>query len=278
MSLEMISKLIYILPFVCTAFVFLFIVSLRNSAKYHEISKKSYKQIERMNRKSKILNYDSIENFILSKGLKFHFGSWMNPTTFCFVEGICIIAFSVMGSFALGIPGTIAGFIVGAVFLPLFSMSINSSDEKKMTPEIAIIYNSLRIQMHSGVHVQEAISVCYKFLDEGRLRTALYNLSEEISLSGELSKPLDNFKRNFSYEPIYTLCMILEQGQRSGQMESLLGDITKQIENMQSFVLSQKKGSLDRISTFCIIAILGSSLGLILWQFVGVLMTNVTQI
>ena len=72
--------------------------------------------------------------------------------------------------------------------------------------------------------------------------------------------------------------MILEQGQKSGQMESLLGDITKQIENMQSFALAQRKGTLDRISTFCILAILASALGLILWQFITVLMTNVTEI
>lgn len=278
MSIELMNKLIYILPFVVASLILVFIVSLRNSVKYKNMVKTSYKRAERINKRNKLLNYESIETFIRTKGMKLHFGEWMNPTVFLLTEGMCIIAFSIIGSSLLGILGAVGGMLLGALAFPGLALLLNSSDEKKMIPEIAIVYNSLRVQIHSGAHVQEAISSCYKYLDEGRLRSGLYKLSEEIELSGELTRPLENFKNEFSFEPIYTLCMILEQGQKSGQMESLLGDITKQIENMQSFALAQRKGTLDRISTFCILAILASALGLILWQFIMVLMTNVTEI
>ncbi len=275
---ELLNKLIKITLIICAGFVMMFILSLRKSDKYHSIMRAGYKNLDRITKKSRAVSYEAISNTINSKGLKIHFGEWMTPVAYIIAIIICCLIGALLGSLIFAIPGAIIGLVVGLGAMPLLSKALNDSDEKKMVPEIAIVYNTLRVQIHAGVHIQDALVSCYHFLDDGRLKKGLKELADEVKLTGDFDTALDNFESKFSFEPVHTLCMIIEQGQKSGQMEALLGDLTKQVDNMQSALLMQRKGTLDRISTFCIMAVLGSTLGFILWTFVSNLIVMAIQI
>ena len=61
------------------------------------------------------------------------------------------------------------------------------------------------------------------------------------------------------------MCIILLQARESGQAMELLRDISQQITDMQASLQLKKKEKLNRITTFCLMGIMGAMIGVALY-------------
>ena len=111
----------------------------------------------------------------------------------------------------------------------------------------------------------DALSESYQSFPAGRLRNALSEFSTTIYFNGSFDKSLEELNGKFDNGFIDSLCIILLQARESGQAMELLRDISQQITDMQASLQLKKKEKLNRITTFCLMGIMGAMIGVALY-------------
>lgn len=208
------------------------------------------------------------EKRLRKNGAEFHYGKKITP-----VKYLCgRLLLAVMAGLAVGSIGWGYGVLAAAVlyFVPeLLLLYLNRMDNRKMLPEIQLIYQALEVQIQAGVYVTDALTECCQSVRTRRLQQALMELSGDIVIQSDLVTALSDFQQKFDNRQIDALCITLIQAGESGQAVDLLKDMGEQLKDMELATLQQQKSALDRSITFYQLGMLGTVLGIILYACVG---------
>lgn len=209
-------------------------------------------------------------------GAKFHYGKKITPVRY--LSGRLLLALAAL--FAIGNIGWGYALLAAVVlyYVPeLLLLYLNRQDNRKMLPEIQLIYQALEVQTRAGVYVTDALTECCQSVRMQRLQQALMELSGDIVMQSDLVAALSDFQQKFDNRQIDALCITLIQAGESGQAVDLLKDMGEQLKDMELMVLQQQKSALDRSITFYQLGMLATVLGIILYACVGYMFRAVVQ-
>lgn len=208
------------------------------------------------------------EKKLRQNGAGYHYGRKITPVKYLAGRlGISAVSAILLAGISWGY-AMLAAVIL--FYLPeLLLVYMNRQDNRKMLPELRLIYQALETQIRAGVYVTDALTECCQSVRSPRLQQALLELSGDIVMQGDLVTALSNLQQKFDNRQIDALCVTLIQAAESGQAVDLLKDIGEQLKDMELTVLQQQKSALDRSITFYQLGMLGAVLGIILYACVG---------
>lgn len=220
--------------------------------------------------------YHNLNVWLQKNGAKFHFGEKIDGLQYivlrCLLAAAGFVAFLNLG---------IGEAIVACLFLFLLPhflvIYMNRSDNIRLLPELKLLYHGLEIQIRAGVYVTDALAECYGCVKEKRISVALLDLSGDIMMHGNMEEALASFRSKFNNSHIDSLCIIVLQAMESGQAVELLGDLTEQIKDMETAVLSKQKEALNRSITLYQLFILAAVLTIVLYACVTKMFASALQ-
>lgn len=216
------------------------------------------------------------ERRLRQNGAGFHYGRRITPVKY--LCGRLLLAFT--AALVVGRIGWGYGLLAAAVlyYVPeVLLLYLNRKDNRRMLPEIQLIYQALEVQIVAGVYVTDALTECCQSVRTPRLQAALMELSGDIVMQSDLVAALSDFQQKFDNRQIDALCITLIQAGESGQAVDLLKDMGEQLKDMELAVLQQQKSALDRSITFYQLGMLGTVLGVILYACVGYMFRAAVQ-
>lgn len=220
--------------------------------------------------------YHRKEIWLKKNGASFHYGKWINPTSYL---ALCIVMSLVGGVVFIRISvgyGVLAAIFL--FFLPGWLLRyLNQRDNTRFLTEIKLVYQALELQIRAGVYVSDALTECYSAVHEERIRTALLELAGNIVMKSDIYEALEYFQEKFDNRYVDALCITLLQALESGQAVELLGDISEQIKDMETIVLAKRKSALDRRITFYQLAVLAAVLGIVLYACITHMFATAVQ-
>ena len=202
----------------------------------------------RILRKSKLnyLKYDSIQKFLNTKGATYMFGEAANPVNYMLIKILTLLLLFMVGMSFNGI--LLASLLgVSGFFLPDILLTIsNSSDNDAMLEDIKCIYDTLRIQTKAGVFLTASLSECYLAVRNRRLKSALLELTNDISTRRDVEDALERFNEKFDCGQIDIFCIVIRQSMESGRSVKVLEDLSLQMNDLQRAINMKEKEALDR--------------------------------
>lgn len=206
--------------------------------------------------------------WLVKNGAAFHYGRHVEPVRLLAVQSVLA---AVGGGILSGSLGIFAVFAAVALFcLPSgLLVYLNRQDNRRLLPELKLIYHAMEIQIRAGVYVTDALAECCGAVHERRLRAALLELAGDIVMKADICDALNSFQAKFDNRHVDSLCIIVLQALESGQAVELLNDIGEQLKDMEAVLLEQKKGKLDRAVTLYQLCVLAAVLGIALYACVS---------
>ncbi len=250
-----------------------FILTLFHTYSLAELVSSGSEKIEgRMKKKKKNgkVSYDEIQSFLLRNGAPIHFGEWISPASYLVIKIVSALLLGVVGM-NLNILLLPVGAVLGYLLPELLVIEMNKDDNRKMSEQIATVYNTIQIQTEAGIDLIVAVLGMSSILPKGRLSSAFSQLAAEVSLLRDFDTAVENFNAKFDNEFIDSLCVILLQGAKTGKTQDLMKDISSQITDMQSAVLAARKDKIDRFVTFAIMGLMVCGMAVVIYAFVMML-------
>ena len=204
--------------------------------------------VGRILKKSKLnyFNYHSIQKFLKTRGAVYMFGEMATPVTFLLVK---LLAFLLLFMVGISFNSILAGLILGVLgfFLPDILLNVsNSMDNDTMLSDIKCIYDTLRIQTKAGVFLSASLCECYLAVKNRRLKSALLELTNDISTRREIDDALERFNEKFDFGQIDIFCIVIRQSMESGRSVKVLEDLSLQMNDLQRAINMKEKEALDR--------------------------------
>lgn len=243
--------LLKILPIASAFLVVLLFYTLRSAYHPERLILKTYMELNGLlrEREKRSVWYQRTKKWLIKNGAPFHYGKNMDPARFLALR----IIISLLGLMTLSKANIWYGLaaMVGLFYLPMLLLqSINRQDNERMLSELIRVCHVLELQIQAGVNVSDALSECYGSVQERRLRKALFDLAGDILMKTDIYEALNRFQSSFDNYYIDSLCITILQALESGQMPTLLSDISEQLKDMEKNVLEQRKKALNRGITF----------------------------
>ncbi|MGN0160504.1 MAG: type II secretion system F family protein [Lachnospiraceae bacterium] len=133
------------------------------------------------------------------------------------------------------------------LWIPVMILVIsNEADNDAMLMDIKNIFELLKIQLHAGVYVVEALENCYEDIRNKRLKSAIKNLLNDIYLSKNMTKALDEFGAHFNNHHIDTLVIILKQSVESGYSVQNLDNAFEEVLDVERAINIKIENSVER--------------------------------
>ena len=204
--------------------------------------------VGRILKKSKLnyFNFHSIQKFLKTRGAVYMFGEMATPVTFLLVKLLAFLLLFMVGISFDSIP---AGLILGVIgfFMPDIHLNVsNSMDNDTMLSDIKCIYDTLRIQTKAGVFLSASLCECYLAVKNRRLKSALLELTNDISTRREIDDALERFNEKFDFGQIDIFCIVIRQSMESGRSVKVLEDLSLQMNDLQRAINMKEKEALDR--------------------------------
>lgn len=202
----------------------------------------------RILKKSKLnyLKYDSIQKFLNAKGATYMFGEAANPVNYMLIKILALLLLFMVGMSLEGIIVAVLLALAG-FFLPDILLTVsNSSDNDTMLEDIKCVYDTLRIQTKAGVFLTASLSECYLAVRNRRLKSALLELTNDISTRREIDDALERFNEKFDCGQIDIFCIVIRQFMESGRSVKILEDLSLQMNDLQRAINMKEKEALDR--------------------------------
>ncbi len=204
--------------------------------------------VGRILKKSKLnyFNFHSIQKFLKTRGAVYMFGEMATPVTFLLVK---LLAFLMLLMAGLSFDSVTAGLLLGVFgfFLPDILLNIsNSMDNDTMLSDIKCIYDTLRVQTKAGVFLSASLCECYLAVMNRRLKSALLELTNDISTRREIDDALERFNEKFDSGQIDIFCIVIRQSMESGRSVKVLEDLSLQMNDLQRAINMKEKEALDR--------------------------------
>lgn len=248
MSLEHIVFMKKILLFIIPVILFFILMKSRWKESASKVSDAGNDFVGRILKKSKLnyFQYDSIETFLNTKGAVYMFGTIANPVIYMLIKTLAFLLLFMtgvsVGGFALAFLLGITGF-----FLPDILLTVsNSADNDAMLGDIKCIYDTLRIQTKAGVFLSASLSECYLAVRNRRLKSALLELTNDISTRRDIDDALERFNEKFECGQIDIFCIVIRQSMESGRSVKVLEDLSLQMNDLQHAINMKEKEALDR--------------------------------
>lgn len=204
--------------------------------------------VGRILKKSKLnyFNFHSIQKFLKTRGAVYMFGEMATPVTFLLVK---LLAFLLLFMVGISFDSVPAGLILGVLgfFMPDILLNVsNSMDNDTMLSDIKCIYDTLRIQTKAGVFLSASLCECYLAVKNRRLKSALLELTNDISTRREIDDALERFNEKFDFGQIDIFCIVIRQSMESGRSVKVLEDLSLQMNDLQRAINMKEKEALDR--------------------------------
>ena len=204
--------------------------------------------VGRILKKSKLnyFNFQSIQKFLKTRGAVYMFGEMATPVTFLLVK---LLAFLLLFMVGISFNSILAGLILGVLgfFLPDILLNVsNSIENDTMLSDIKCIYDTLRIQTKAGVFLSASLCECYLAVKNRRLKSALLELTNDISTRREIDDALERFNEKFDFGQIDIFCIVIRQSMESGRSVKVLEDLSLQMNDLQRAINMKEKEALDR--------------------------------
>lgn len=249
MTIEQITICKSLLKILIPVLVVLIILKFNFKTQMTALGVRSKDFAENILRRSKLkyLDPDSIQKYLESTGAPYMFKGFANPAAFIMLKilSAILLYFLIMQiskNFLIVFLMAAAGF-----FLPEILLNVSDYfDNETILPDMKKIYDTLRIQTKAGVFLDDALSECYLAAKNRRLKSALLELTTEISIKKNIEEALENFNGKFRNEHIKTFCMVINQAQDSGKSSQLLKDLSDQMKDLQHSINLKNKEALDR--------------------------------
>lgn len=212
--------------------------------------------------------YRRREKWLVKNGAAFHYGKHVEPIRLLAVQSVM----AALGGGILGGRSVIFAMFAAAMLFCLPSgllVYLNRQDNRRLLPELKLVYHAMEIQIRAGVYVTDALAECYGAVHERRLRAALLTLAGDIVMKADICDALSSFQEKFDNRHVDSLCIIVLQALESGQAVELLNDIGEQLKDMEAVLMEQKKGKLDRTITLYQLCVLAVVLGIALYACVS---------
>lgn len=248
MSLEHIVILKNILLFMIPVILFFILMKSKWKESASKVSDAGNDFVGRILKKSKLnyFQYDSIETFLNTKGAVYMFGTIANPVIYMLIKTLAFLLLFMtgvsVGGFALAFLLGITGFFLPDVLLTVS----NSADNDAMLGDIKCIYDTLRIQTKAGVFLSASLSECYLAVRNRRLKSALLELTNDISTRRDIDDALERFNEKFDCGQIDIFCIVIRQSMESGRSVKVLEDLSLQMNDLQHAINIKEKEALDR--------------------------------
>lgn len=248
MSLEHIVFMKHILLFIIPVILFFILMKSRWKESASKVSDAGNDFVGRILKKSKLnyFQYDSIETFLNTKGAVYMFGTIANPVIYMLIKTLAFLLLFMtgvsVGGFALAFLLGITGFFLPDVLLTVS----NSADNDAMLGDIKCIYDTLRIQTKAGVFLSASLSECYLAVRNRRLKSALLELTNDISTRRDIDDALERFNEKFDCGQIDIFCIVIRQSMESGRSVKVLEDLSLQMNDLQHAINMKEKEALDR--------------------------------
>ena len=204
--------------------------------------------VGRILKKSKLnyFNFHSIQKFLKTRGAVYMFGEMATPVTFLLVKLLAFLLLFMVGiSFNCVPAGLILG-VIGFFMLDILLNVSNSMDNDTMLSDIKCIYDTLRIQTKAGVFLSASLCECYLAVKNRRLKSALLELTNDISTRREIDDALERFNEKFDFGQIDIFCIVIRQSMESGRSVKVLEDLSLQMNDLQRAINMKEKEALDR--------------------------------
>ena len=204
--------------------------------------------VGRILKKSKLnyFNFQSIQKFLKTRGAVYMFGEMATPVTFLLVKLLAFLLLFMVGISFNSVP---AGLTLGVIgfFMPDILLNVsNSMDNDTMLSDIKCIYDTLRIQTKAGVFLSASLCECYLAVKNRRLKSALLELTNDISTRREIDDALERFNEKFDFGQIDIFCIVIRQSMESGRSVKVLEDLSLQMNDLQRAINMKEKEALDR--------------------------------
>lgn len=188
------------------------------------------------------------ERFLKENGITYLVGVNISAIAFWGISvccGIFVVLFEVMVLEKNFIINFIT-FVLGS-FLPAgLLMSSNKSDNDHMLEDIKLLYEMLKIQVHAGVYIMDALDNCNRMIKNKRLQQGLNRLLCEIFMSRNINDALDNFNNSFRNTHIDTLVIILKQSMESGYSVQNLDSAFEQVVDVERAINIKMENAVER--------------------------------
>lgn len=204
--------------------------------------------VEKALKKSKInyFNFESIQRFLNTKGANYLFGENATPVNFMILKVVVLLLMFMTG---ISLGGILPGVLLGAAgfFLPDILLTIsNSTDNDAMLSDMKCVYDTLRVQTKAGVFLSASLCECYLAVKNRRLKSALLELTNDISTRFEVEEALERFNSKFDCGQIDIFCIVIRQSMESGRSVKALEDLSMQMNDLQHAINIKEKEALDR--------------------------------
>lgn len=222
--------------------IVMIIVALKPAERAVEVYTRVNGRLRKGGRRS-FFDYQKVHSFLLKNGVIYRWEKFEEPAYYVMVKIMIGLIMAISFSLAHYLLFPI-GFIFGYKIVDIAFVLQNKSDNKKMQEDIILIYNTLSIQIRSGVLPINALQETKTIVKNKRLWTALRELSGDMTTSRRSA--IKNFNEKFDNQYIDSLCVTVAQADESGHSVELLGDIAQQVKAFDKNLLDEKKQKIDR--------------------------------
>ena len=248
MKLEQVLLFKNVLLIVLPVLLVLIVMSIDWKENLSKVGESGADFVGRILKKSKLnyFNFHSIQKFLKARGAVYMFGEMATPVTFLLVKLLAFLLLLMVGISFNSIP---AGLILGVIgfFMPDILLNVsNSMDNDTMLSDIKCIYDTLRIQTKAGVFLSASLCECYLAVKNRRLKSALLELTNDISTRREIDDALERFNEKFDFGQIDIFCIVIRQSMESGRSVKVLEDLSLQMNDLQRAINMKEKEALDR--------------------------------
>lgn len=232
--------------------VYLFILKLKETKK----GKLNERITAYLKERGDLFSYDRIEVYLRKNGYPFE----LTPITYLFTKFLLTISlffiFLTNGSPILGALFSVVGFFLNNIVIGLK----NKEENRQILFELRDIYDTIIIQVESGVFIGDVLTQLYKIPKGKRLKKALARLSAEINMTGEIKPALKSFAEKFNSQDITNFVIVISQSLDSGQIKKELRDRSNEISHDISREINKGKKALEntmkRILLFILIGVI----------------------
>lgn len=172
-------------------------------------------------------NYERLEKYLIRMGQR------ATPAQFILIKlelGVILIFIGIQSrNILLTFILPIVGF-----YIPDFRLKrSNKRDNDKILKDLQRVYDVLRIETKSGVHIADAISECYLVARNERLKQGLLTLSTGLSANKDIQLALQEFNNKYNNPYIDSFCIIIKQSLETGKTVQILEDLSEQISDIE---------------------------------------------
>lgn len=208
--------------------------------------------------------YETTEDTLYSRGIKFRMGSNFSPFDYLVLRLLVGLAVGLFCMILLHpfmiLPGTIGGFFL----VNLYFRETDISDNGKMMDDIANMYGIVALQLKNSIYLADVIYECAMNVKYRRLKQALLELNLEMKQFSDVKTAADSFRRKFNNEHIDMFAKTIEQAEAAGDAVDLFKDVENQIKGInEALVMRQERKIRNTADVFMFLVFIGALLFLV---------------